>query len=54
VTTPEGLKKVDYGGLIEPLSEAVKELDDRLRAVEERLRALGSAARGNREETRRP
>jgi hypothetical protein len=36
-TTPEGLKKVNYDGLIAPLIEAVKELDDRLRAVEERL-----------------
>jgi hypothetical protein len=36
-TTPEGLKKVNYEGLIAPLIEAVKELDDRLRAVEERL-----------------
>ena len=36
-TTPEGLKKVNYDGLIAPLIEAVKELDDRLRAVEARL-----------------
>jgi trimeric autotransporter adhesin len=36
-TTPEGLKKVNYDGLIAPLIEAVKELDDRLKAVEERL-----------------
>jgi hypothetical protein len=35
-TTPEGLKRVEYSGLIAPLIEAVKELDDRLRALEER------------------
>jgi hypothetical protein len=35
-TTPEGLKKVNYDGLIAPLIEAVKELDDRVRALEER------------------
>ncbi len=39
-TTPEGLKKVNYEGLIAPLIEAVKELDDRLRAVEEHLERL--------------
>ena len=39
-TTPEGLKKVNYEGLIAPLIEAVKELDDRLRAVEEHLEGL--------------
>jgi trimeric autotransporter adhesin len=32
-----GFKTVDYRGLIGPLLEAVKELDERLRAVEERL-----------------
>lgn len=36
-TTPEGLKKVNYDGLIAPLIEAVKELDDRVRALEQRL-----------------
>ena len=36
-TTPEGLKKVDYAGLIAPLIEAVKELDDRVRSLEARL-----------------
>ena len=36
-TTPEGLKKVNYEGLIAPLIEAVKELDDRVRALEQRL-----------------
>jgi hypothetical protein len=34
-TTPEGLKRVNYLGLIGPLIEAVKELDDRVRALEE-------------------
>jgi hypothetical protein len=32
-----GYKHVNYAGLIGPLIEAVKELDDRLRAVEARL-----------------
>jgi hypothetical protein len=36
-TTPEGLKRVEYSGLIAPLIEAVKELDDRLHAIEERI-----------------
>jgi hypothetical protein len=36
-TTPEGLKKVDYAGLIAPLIEAVKELDDRVRVLEQQL-----------------
>jgi Chaperone of endosialidase len=36
-TDEQGLKRVDYNGLIAPLIEAVKELDDRLRAVEARL-----------------
>jgi trimeric autotransporter adhesin len=40
VTTDEqGRKKVDYAGLIGPLIEAVKELDDRVRALEEKLGA---------------
>jgi hypothetical protein len=33
----DGIKRVEYRGLIGPLIEAVKELDDRLRAVEARL-----------------
>ena len=37
VTTDEqGRKKVDYAGLIGPLIEAIKELDDRVRALEQR------------------
>jgi hypothetical protein len=32
-----GAQAVEYSGLIAPLIEAVKELDDRLRAIEERL-----------------
>jgi hypothetical protein len=39
-----GFKTVNYQGLIAPLIEAVKELDDRLRAVEARLGVLPSAA----------
>ena len=35
-TTPEGLNKVEYTGLIAPIIEAIKELDDRLRTLEER------------------
>lgn len=35
-----GFKTVNYGGLIAPLIEAVKELDERLRSVEERLSSL--------------
>ena len=35
-----GFKKVNYTGLIGPLIEPVKELDERLRAVEERLERL--------------
>ena len=37
-TDDEGHKRVAYHGLIAPLIEAVKELDDRVRALEERLR----------------
>jgi trimeric autotransporter adhesin len=40
-TTPEGLKKVNYEGLIAPLIEAVKELDDRVRELERRLAGEG-------------
>jgi hypothetical protein len=36
-TDEQGYKRVDYNGLIAPLIEAVKELDDRLRAVEAQL-----------------
>jgi hypothetical protein len=36
-TDARGFKTVYYPGLIAPLIEAVKELDDRLRAVEARL-----------------
>ncbi len=36
-TGPDGIKRVDYLGLIGPLIEAVKELDARLREVERRL-----------------
>ena len=35
-----GFKTVNYQGLIAPLIEAVKELDDRLRAVEARFADL--------------
>jgi hypothetical protein len=35
-TGEDGIKRVHYYGLIGPLIEAVKELDDRLRAVEAR------------------
>ncbi len=37
VTDEQGLKRVEYSGLIAPLIEAVKELDDRLRALEGRF-----------------
>jgi hypothetical protein len=36
-TDEQGYKRVDYNGLIATLIEAVKELDDRLRAVEAQL-----------------
>ena len=36
-TDAKGHKRVSYTGLIGPLIEAVKELDERLRVVEERL-----------------
>ncbi len=36
-TDEQGRKQVDYIGLIAPLIEAVKELDDRVRALETRL-----------------
>lgn len=40
-TDEHGRKQVDYIGLIAPLIEAVKELDDRLRALEERVGPRG-------------
>ena len=41
VTTDEqGRKKVEYEGLIAPLIEAVKELDDRVRSLEAEVAAL--------------
>ena len=41
VTTDEqGRKKVEYEGLIAPLIEAVKELDDRVRTLEAEVAAL--------------
>ena len=36
-TGADGIKRVDYAGLVGPLIEAVKELDARVRALEERL-----------------
>lgn len=42
VDDPRGFKTVYYPGLIAPLIEAVKELDDRLMRIEERLDALES------------
>jgi hypothetical protein len=41
VTTDEqGRKKIEYEGLIAPLIEAVKELDDRVQSLEEETAAL--------------
>jgi len=41
VTTDEqGRKKVEYEGLIAPLIEAVKELDERVRSLEIEIAAL--------------
>ncbi len=43
VTTDEqGRKKVEYEGLIAPLIEAVKELDERVRSLETEIAALRS------------
>jgi hypothetical protein len=39
-TDDQGRKQVEYSGLIAPLIEAVKELDDRVRALEARLLEL--------------
>jgi hypothetical protein len=36
----DGIKRVDYIGLIGPLIEAVKELDERVRALEMELGAI--------------
>ena len=38
VTGADGIKRVYYYGLIGPLIEAVKELDDRVRALEAQLK----------------
>jgi hypothetical protein len=40
-TDEQGRKQVDYSGLIAPLIEAVKELDDRLRTLEARYGQAG-------------
>jgi hypothetical protein len=40
-TGPDGIKRVFYMGLIGPLIEAVKELDDRVRELEARLAGQG-------------
>ena len=39
-TDDQGRKKVEYEGLIAPLIEAVKELDERLRLLEAEIAAL--------------
>jgi hypothetical protein len=39
VTGEDGVKRVVYEGLIGPLIEAVKELDNRLHAIEQQLQA---------------
>ncbi len=39
----DGIKSVEYSGLIGPLIEAIKELDTRLRAVEDRGRRESSS-----------
>jgi hypothetical protein len=45
-TDPEtGVKRVAYYGLIGPLIEAVKELDDRVRALEARLQESEAGGR---------
>jgi hypothetical protein len=40
MTDAEGRKRVDYLGLVAPLIEAVKELDERLQALEARVDKL--------------
>ena len=42
VTGSDGIKRVNYLGLIGPLIEAIKELDQRLEALEEKLSERGS------------
>jgi len=50
VTTDElGRKKVEYEGLIAPLIEAVKELDQRVRSLEAEVAAL----RGKKQQNQR-
>ena len=39
-TDKDGLKRVDYVGLIGPLIEAVKELDERVRSLETEMAIL--------------
>jgi hypothetical protein len=39
-TDDQGRKKVEYAGLIAPLIEAVKELDERVHALEAEIAAL--------------
>ena len=39
-TDEQGRKKVEYEGLIAPLIEAVKELDERVRSLETEIAAL--------------
>ena len=39
-TDDQGRKKVEYEGLIAPLIEAVKELDERVRSLETEIAAL--------------
>ena len=39
-TDERGIKRVEYEGLIAPLIEAVKELDDRVRTLEAEIAAL--------------
>jgi hypothetical protein len=41
-TDDEGHKRVEYAGLIAPLIEAVKELDDRVRLLEAQAASLKS------------
>jgi endosialidase-like protein len=44
-TDDQGRKKVEYEGLIAPLIEAVKELDERVRSLEAEIAALRGAQR---------
>ena len=43
ITGEDGIKRVFYMGLIGPLIEAVKELDDRVRALEAQLKVQGGS-----------